>query len=77
MEIPDVEASDERDMGHVDVGKSSIVQSKKMNYFIKRKISLSPMEIILVILGALKTLESLVKLVRKKHDEGLKIVNLH
>ncbi len=33
------------------------------------------MEIILAIVGVLKTLESLIKMVRKKHDEGLKIVN--
>jgi len=75
MEILDVEASDDKDIGHVDVSRSSIVQSKRMKYFIKRKISLSPMEIILAIPCALKTLESLTKLVRKKHDEGLKILN--
>lgn len=34
------------------------------------------MESILVILGELESLESLVKLARKKHDEGLKTINL-
>jgi hypothetical protein len=33
------------------------------------------MEIILAIIGMLKTLESLVKMVRKKHDERLNTVN--
>jgi hypothetical protein len=54
MEIHDVEVGDDRDMGHVDVGRSFIVQSKRMNYFIKKKISLSPMEMILAILSTLK-----------------------
>ncbi len=58
MEIPNVEADDDKDMGHVDVGKSSIIYSKIMNHCIKRKIPLFPMETILAILGALKTLES-------------------
>lgn len=44
--------------------------------FIKGKISLSPMETILKILRELESLKSLVKLVQKKWDEGLKWVNL-
>jgi hypothetical protein len=34
------------------------------------------MESILAILGELESLESLVKLARKKHNEGLKTINL-
>jgi hypothetical protein len=45
-------------------------------HFIKGKISLSPMETILVIPWKLKSLENLIKLAKKKHDEGLKSINL-
>jgi hypothetical protein len=41
------------------------VRSKILSHFIKRKISLSPMETILMILGELEHLESLVRLARR------------
>ncbi len=63
-------------MGQLEVGKNSFVHSKILNHSIKGKISLSPMETILAILGELKSLKSLVKVIRKKHDEGLKTINL-
>ncbi len=50
--------------------------SKIFMHFIKGKFSLSPMETILVILGKLKSLENFIKLAKKKHDEGLKSINL-
>jgi hypothetical protein len=56
--------------------RSSILRFKILINFIKGKISLSPMETILKILGELKSLKSLVKLAQKKWDEGLKWVNL-
>jgi predicted aspartyl protease len=44
------------------------VKSKILSHFIKGKISLSPMETILMIPGELEHLESLVKLARRKRD---------
>ncbi len=44
------------------------VKSKILSHFIKGKISLSPMETVLMILGELEHLESLVKLARRKRD---------
>jgi predicted aspartyl protease len=44
------------------------VKSKILSHFIKGKISLSPMETVLMILGELEHLESLVKLARRKKD---------
>jgi len=50
------------------VGRDTSVRSKILSHFIKGKISLSPMETILMIPGELEHLESLVKLVRRKRD---------
>jgi len=50
------------------VSRETIVKSKILSHFIKGKISLSPMETILMILGELEHLESLVKLARRKKD---------
>ncbi len=44
------------------------VRSKILAHFIKGKISLSPMETILMIPGELEHLESLVRLARRKKD---------
>jgi predicted aspartyl protease len=44
------------------------VKSKILSHFIKGKISLSPMETVLMIPGELEHLESLVKLARRKRD---------
>ncbi len=46
----------------------TLIRSKILSRFIKGKISLSPMERILMILGELEHLKSLVKLARWKKD---------
>jgi predicted aspartyl protease len=48
--------------------RDAVVRSKILSHFIKGKISLSPMETILMILGKLEHLESLVKLARRRRD---------
>jgi predicted aspartyl protease len=50
------------------VNRETTVKSKILSHFIKGKITLSPMETILMIPGELKHLESLVKLARRKKD---------
>ncbi len=50
------------------VNQKTLVKFKKNSHFIKGKISLSPMEIILMILGELEHLRSLVRLARRKKD---------
>jgi predicted aspartyl protease len=50
------------------VNRENSVRSKILSHFIKRKISLTPMEKILMIPGELKHLESLVKVARRKKD---------
>jgi hypothetical protein len=52
----------------VGVSRDTLVRSKILAQFIKGKISLSPMETILMIPGELEHLESLVKLARRKRD---------
>ncbi len=76
MHTIEVDVGENKKMGQLEVGRNSIVHSKILNHFIKGKISLSPMETILGIFSELESIESLVKLVRKKHNEHLKIVNL-
>jgi len=54
-----------------NLGSEIVVKSKILSHFIKGKISLIPMETILVIPGELEYLEGLVKLVRRrKNAEG-------
>jgi len=48
--------------------RENSVRSKILSHFIKGRISLTPMEIVLMIPGELEHLESLVKLARKKKD---------
>jgi predicted aspartyl protease len=48
--------------------QDTLIRSKILSHFIKGKISLSPMETILMIPGELEHLESLVKLARRKRD---------
>jgi len=56
-----------------NLGTEAIVKSKILSHFIKGKISLTPMETILIILGELEFLEGLVKLAGKRKDvEGHK-----
>lgn len=52
----------------VNMGTKAWVKSKILSHFIKGKVSLTPMEIILIILGELEYLECMVKLVRRKKD---------
>ncbi len=52
----------------IGLNREASVKSKILSHFIKGKISLSPMEIFLMIPGELKHLESLVKLARRKKD---------
>ncbi len=50
------------------MSRDTSVRSKILSHFIKGKISLSPMETIIMIPGELEHLESLVKLARRKRD---------
>jgi predicted aspartyl protease len=52
----------------VGANRDIAVRSKILSHFIKGKISLSPMETILMIPGELEHLESLVKLARRRRD---------
>jgi predicted aspartyl protease len=52
----------------IGVSRETTIKSKILSHFIKGKISLSPMETILMIPGELEHLESLVKLARRKKD---------
>ncbi|CAK9215524.1 unnamed protein product [Sphagnum troendelagicum] len=62
--VPSPEAAGEG----TSVNKENSVRSKILSHFIKGKISLTPMETVLMILGELEHLESLVKLARRKKD---------
>jgi predicted aspartyl protease len=50
------------------VNQETSVKSKILSHFIKGKISLTPMETVLMIPGELEHLENLVKLARRKKD---------
>ncbi len=50
------------------VDQDVAVRSKILSHFIKGKVSLSPMETILLVPGELEHLESLVKLARRRRD---------
>ncbi len=52
----------------VGASQDSSIRSKILAHFIKGKVSLSPMETILMIPGELEHLESLVELARRKRD---------
>jgi hypothetical protein len=75
MESPKVKTTKDRKVEHVDVGRNSTIRSKIFTHFIKGKISLSPIETVMVIPNKLESLESLVKLAWKKQDDGLKSIN--
>jgi hypothetical protein len=55
------------------MNRENSVTSKILSHFIKGKISLTPMETVLMIPGELEHLESLVKLARRKKD--VEVVN--
>jgi len=48
------------------------IRSKILSHFIKGKISLTPMETVMMILGELEQLENLVKVARRKKDAEIK-----
>jgi hypothetical protein len=52
----------------IGADRNATVRSKILSHFIKGKVSLSPMETILLIPGELEHLESLVKLARRRRD---------
>jgi hypothetical protein len=52
----------------IGADRDAAVRSKILSHFIKGKVSLSPMETILLIPGELEHLESLVKLARRRRD---------
>jgi len=58
----------EAPMEGVGVNREKYVKSKILSHFIKGKISLTPMETVMMIQGELEHLESLVKVARKKKD---------
>jgi predicted aspartyl protease len=62
--VPSPEAAGES----TRVNRETTVRSKILSHFIKGKVSLTPMETILMIPGELEHLESLVKLARRKKD---------
>jgi predicted aspartyl protease len=62
--IPSLEVAEEG----TRVNRDTTVRSKILSHFVKGKISLSPMETVLMIPGELEHLESLVKLARRKKD---------
>ncbi len=62
--VPPPEAA----MEGAGVNREEFVRSKIMSHFIKGKISLTPMETVMMIPGELKHLMCLVKVVRKKKD---------
>ncbi len=62
--IPSLEAVGEG----TRMGRETSVRSKILSHFVKGKISLTPMETVLMIPGELEHLESLVKLARRKKD---------
>jgi len=63
--------STEVDEEGMRVNRETTVKSKILSHFIKGKIALSPMEIVLMIPGELEHLENLVKLARRKKDAEL------
>jgi hypothetical protein len=50
------------------VNREESVRSKILSHFVKGKISLTPMETVMIIPGELEHLENLVKVARKKKD---------
>ncbi len=62
--VPSLEVAEEG----TRVNRETAVKSKILSHFIKGKIALSPMEIVLMIPRELEHLENLVKLARRKKD---------
>ncbi|CAN5950853.1 unnamed protein product [Sphagnum jensenii] len=62
--VPPTEAIED----NVVMNRENSIRSKILSHFIKGKISLTPMEIVMMILGELEQLENLVKVARRKKD---------
>jgi hypothetical protein len=65
-----------RELG-IGLEKESSIRSKILTHFIKGKISLTPMETILVIPGGIEYLEGLVKLVRRRKNVDQRITPMN
>jgi hypothetical protein len=52
----------------VVMNRENSIRSKILSHFIKGKISLTPMEIVMMIPGELEQLENLVKVAKRKKD---------
>jgi len=63
-----IEPSPEAAGGGMGMNRENSVRSKILSHFIKGKVSLTPMETMLMIPGELEHLENLVKVARKKKD---------
>jgi predicted aspartyl protease len=62
--VPSIEAAED----NVVMNQENSIRSKILSHFIKRKISLTPMETVMMIPGELEQLENLVKVARRKKD---------
>ncbi len=62
--VPPTEAAED----NIVVNRENSIKSKILSHFIKGKISLTPMETVMMIPGELEQLENLVKVARRKKD---------
>ncbi len=62
--VPQAEVAEDGGM----VNRESSIRSKILSHFIKGKVSLTPMETVMMIPGELEQLENLVKVARRKRD---------
>ncbi|CAK9192263.1 unnamed protein product [Sphagnum troendelagicum] len=72
----DCGANDDTNIANSGVNQEESVRSKILSHFIKGKISLTPMETVMIIPGELEQLESLVKVARKKKDAEARVTQL-
>jgi hypothetical protein len=56
------------------VNRESSIRSKILSHFIKGKISLTPMETVMMIPGELEQLENLVKVARRRRMQRLQVI---
>jgi hypothetical protein len=73
VEVPPTEVGTSTGTGGEGVipNRESAIRSKILSHFIKGRVSLTPMETIMMILGELEQLENLVKVARGKKDAEL------
>ncbi len=60
--------------GNTVVNRESSIRSKILSHFIKGKISLTPMETVMMIPGELEQLENLVKVARRRRMQRLQVI---